>query len=52
MVYLDDPADIKVVFAGDPRSITPARRIFGVAGLLGRSSVLVIDEGRTSTAGT
>jgi cytochrome P450 len=43
VVYLDDPADIKVVFAAIRRCITPARRTV-LAGLLGRSSVLVIDE--------
>src|SRR5580693_9097702 len=36
VVYLDDPADIKTVFAGDPNSV--------LAGFVGESSVLVIDE--------
>ncbi|MFN8101653.1 MAG: cytochrome P450 [Mycobacterium sp.] len=44
VVYLDDPADIKVVFAGDPSLYHAGEANSILAGLLGRSSVLVIDE--------
>ncbi len=44
VVYLDDPADIKVVFAGDPALYHAGEANSVLAGLLGRSSVLVIDE--------
>ncbi len=44
MVYLADPADIKTVFAGDPSVFHAgeANKILG--GLLGDSSLLVIDD--------
>ena len=44
VVYLDDPADIKVVFAGDPALYHAGEANSVLAGLLGRTSVLVIDE--------
>lgn len=44
VVYLDDPADIKVVFAGDPALYHAGEANSVLAGLLGRSSVLVVDE--------
>ncbi len=44
VVYLADPADIKVVFAGDPSLYHAGEANSILAGLLGRSSVLVIDE--------
>ena len=44
VVYLDDPADIKTVFAGDPAVYHAGEANSMLAGLLGKSSVLVIDE--------
>lgn len=44
LVYLDDPADIKTVFAGDPAQYHAGEANSMLAGLLGNSSVLVIDE--------
>lgn len=44
MVYLGDPADIKTVFAGDPRVYHAGEANKMLAGLLGDSSLLVIDE--------
>ncbi|MGP4055710.1 cytochrome P450 [Mycobacterium sp. 4D054] len=43
LVYLTDPADIKTVFAGDPRVFHAGEANAMLAGLLGKSSVLVID---------
>ena len=43
MVYLTDPADIKTVFAGDPRIYHAGEANSMLAGLLGETSVLVID---------
>lgn len=44
LVYLDDPADIKAVFAGDPTIYHAGEANSMLSGLLGDSSVLVIDE--------
>lgn len=44
MVYLSDPADIKTVFAGDPRIYHAGEANSMLAGLLGDSSVLVVDD--------
>ncbi|OBG14804.1 cytochrome P450 [Mycolicibacterium celeriflavum] len=44
MVYLGDPADIKTVFAGDPRIYHAGEANSMLAGLLGDSSVLVVDD--------
>ena len=44
MVYLADPADIKTVFAGDPRIFHAGEANSMLGGLLGESSVLVIDD--------
>ncbi|MGV0816219.1 cytochrome P450 [Mycolicibacterium boenickei] len=44
MVYLADPADIKVVFAGDPTIFHAGEANSVLGSLLGSSSVLVIDE--------
>lgn len=44
MVYLADPADIKVVFAGDPTIFHAGEANAVLSSLLGSSSVLVIDE--------
>ena len=44
LVYLDDPADIKVVFAGDPAIYHAGEANSMLAGVLGESSVLVIDD--------
>jgi len=44
LVYLDDPADIKAVFAGDPSIYHAGEANSMLSGLLGDSSVLVIDE--------
>lgn len=44
MVYLADPADIKVVFAGDPTIFHAGEANSVLSALLGDSSVLVIDE--------
>jgi cytochrome P450 len=44
LVYLTDPADIKTVFAGDPRIFHAGEANSLLSALLGESSVLVIDE--------
>lgn len=44
LVYLADPADIKTVFAGDPRVFHAGEANSILGGLLGGSSLLVIDE--------
>lgn len=44
LVYLADPADIKTVFAGDPRTFHAGEANSMLSGLLGDSSLLVIDE--------
>jgi cytochrome P450 family 135 len=44
LVYLSDPADIKAVFAGDPRVFHAGEANSILSGLLGDSSLLVIDE--------
>ncbi|MGU3652161.1 cytochrome P450 [Mycolicibacterium sp. A43C] len=44
MVYLADPADIKTVFSGDPAVYHAGEANSMLTGLLGASSVLVIDE--------
>jgi len=44
VVYLADPADIKTVLAGDPAVYHAGEANSMLAGLLGKSSVLVIDE--------
>lgn len=44
LVYLADPADIKVVFAGDPTIFHAGEANSVLSALLGDSSVLVIDE--------
>jgi cytochrome P450 len=44
MVYLADPAAIKTVFAGDPRIFHAGEANSMLGGLLGDSSVLVIDD--------
>jgi cytochrome P450 len=44
MVYLSDPAEIKRVFAGDPGVFHAGEANAMLAGLLGDSSVLVIDD--------
>jgi cytochrome P450 len=44
LVYLADPADIKTVFAGDPRVFHAGEANKMLSGLLGDSSLLVIDE--------
>ncbi|STZ33377.1 cytochrome P450 [Mycolicibacterium smegmatis] len=43
-VYLADPADIKTVFAGDPTVFHAGEANSMLSGLLGETSVLVIDE--------
>lgn len=43
-VYLADPADIKTVFAGDPTVYHAGEANSMLSGLLGDTSVLVIDE--------
>ncbi len=43
-VYLSNPDHIKTVFAGDPRTYHAGEANSVLAGILGRSSVLVIDE--------
>ena len=43
-VYLSNPEDIKTVFAGDPRTFHAGEANSVLAGMLGRSSVLVLDE--------
>jgi cytochrome P450 family 135 len=44
MVFLADPADIKSVFAGDPSVFHAGEANSMLAGLLGDSSLLVIDD--------
>ena len=44
LVYLADPADIKTVFAGDPSVFHAGEANSMLGGLLGDSSVLVIDD--------
>jgi cytochrome P450 len=44
LVYLDDPADLKAVFAGDPSVFHAGEANSMLAGLLGTSSVLVVDD--------
>ncbi len=44
LVYLADPADIKTVFAGDPRVFHAGEANSLLSGLLGDTSILVIDE--------
>lgn len=44
LVYLADPADIKIVFAGDPSVYHAGEANSMLDGLLGKSSVLVIDD--------
>lgn len=44
MVYLADPADIKAVFAGDPKIFHAGEANAMLRGLLGETSVLVVDE--------
>ncbi|WP_234897822.1 cytochrome P450 [Mycolicibacterium vanbaalenii] len=44
LVYLTDPADIKTVFAGDPRIYHAGEANSMLKGLLGETSVLVVDE--------
>jgi cytochrome P450 len=44
MVYLADPAEIKKVFAGDPSIFHAGEANAMLSGLLGDSSVLVIDD--------
>src|SRR4051812_31738922 len=44
LVYLDDPADIKEVFAGDPAIYHAGEANSMLSGLLGPASVLVVDD--------
>lgn len=44
MVYLADPADIKTVFAGDPKIFHAGEANSMLGGLLGDTSVLVVDD--------
>ncbi len=44
VVYLTDPADIKTVFAGDPSVYHAGEANAMLAGLLGATSVLLIDD--------
>ena len=44
IVYLDDPADVKTVFAGDPSVFHAGEANSMLAGLLGSTSVLVVDD--------
>jgi cytochrome P450 len=44
LVYLDDPAEIKKVFAGSPSVYHAGEANSMLAGLLGHSSVLVVDD--------
>jgi cytochrome P450 family 135 len=44
IVYLDDPADVKTVFAGDPSVFHAGEANSMLGGLLGSTSVLVIDD--------
>lgn len=43
LIYLDDPADIKIVFGGDPSIYHAGEANSMLAGLLGETSVLVVD---------
>ena len=44
VVYLTDPADIKTVFAGDPKVFHAGEANAVLGGLIGDSSVLLLDE--------
>jgi cytochrome P450 len=44
LVYVDDPSDVKAVFAGDPAVFHAGEANSMLAGLLGPSSVLVVDD--------
>ncbi|BBY60277.1 putative cytochrome P450 135B1 [Mycolicibacterium sarraceniae] len=44
LVYLDDPSDIKEVFAGDPAVFHAGEDNSMLSGLLGPASVLVVDD--------
>jgi len=44
LVYIDDPADIKQVFAGDPAIYHAGEANSMLSGLLGPASVLVVDD--------
>lgn len=44
LVYLDDPTDIKQVFAGDPAIYHAGEANSMLSGLLGPASVLVVDD--------
>ena len=44
LVYLADPADVKVVFAGDPTVFHAGEANSMLSAMLGDSSVLVVDE--------
>lgn len=44
VVYLTDPADIKAVFAGDPHVFHAGEANSMLKGVLGDTSVLVIDD--------
>jgi cytochrome P450 family 135 len=44
LVYVDDPVDIKTVFAGDPAIYHAGEANSLLAGFVGHTSVLVIDE--------
>lgn len=44
VVYLTDPADIKAVFAGDPGTFHAGEANSMLTGLLGETSVLVVDD--------
>jgi cytochrome P450 len=46
IVYLADPADIKTVFAGDPAVFRAGEANSVLRGVLGDSSVLLLDEAR------
>lgn len=46
LVYLADPADIRTVFAGDPTVYHAGEANSVLSGLIGESSVLVLDEAR------
>src|ERR1700712_1073895 len=43
IVYVDDPADVKAVFAGDPSVFHAGEANSMLRGLLGSTSVLVVD---------
>ncbi|QLL07805.1 cytochrome P450 [Mycobacterium vicinigordonae] len=44
VVYLANPADIKTVFAGDPRVFHAGEAHWYLSGVLGETSIFVIDE--------